>query len=370
MSEPRATTYWDFIRVDDLIALQGGLADDETKLSNEEVLFITVHQVFELWFKLILRELRSARDLFQRERVAEQELSGVADRLARVTTIFRVATHHFEVVETLGTREYLEFRDKLMPASGFQSAQMRMMEILLGLEESERIPFGAEGSYMAALLEPDGSESPSMARVKAQLADTPTLKEAIDGWLYRTPIDGVGHDAPGADEHLQAFIERFLAAHGAESDASAQRAMSLTRNSADVARLRTMYAKERESLHAFLNPSEEEGGRRRARIRTAMLFIETYRDLPLLAWPREILSAVIALEQAFLVFRQRHARMVERVIGRRTGTGGSSGVQYLDDTALAYRIFRDLWAVRAILLKPSATPPIENPGFYGFRAGN
>lgn len=238
MSEPRATTYWDFIRVDDLIALQGGLADDETKLSNEEVLFITVHQVFELWFKLILRELRSARDLFQRERVAEQELSGVADRLARVTTIFRVATHHFEVVETLGTREYLEFRDKLMPASGFQSAQMRMMEILLGLEESERIPFGAEGSYMAALLEPDGSESPSMARVKAQLADTPTLKEAIDGWLYRTPIDGVGHDAPGADEHLQAFIERFLAAHGAESGAAVQRAVSLAADAGCVALLR------------------------------------------------------------------------------------------------------------------------------------
>ena len=128
-----------------------------------------------------------------------------------------------------------------------------------------------------------------------------------------------------------------------------------------------MYAKERESLRAFLNPTEEEGGRRRARIRTAMLFIETYRDLPLLAWPREILSAVIALEQAFLVYRQRHARMVERVIGRRTGTGGSSGVQYLDDTALAYRIFRDLWAVRSMLLRPSAAPPLENAGFYGFR---
>jgi tryptophan 2,3-dioxygenase len=99
-----------------------------------------------------------------------------------------------------------------------------------------------------------------------------------------------------------------------------------------------------------------------------MLFIETYRDLPLLSWPREILAAVIELEQGFVLFRQRHARMVERVIGRRTGTGGSAGVEYLDQTALVYRVFRDLWAVRTMLLPRELAGLPESAAFYGFAA--
>ena len=80
------------------------------------------------------------------------------------------------------------------------------------------------------------------------------------------------------------------------------------------------------------------------RIRAAALFIIQNPDLPLLAWPREVVSGLVELEQGMLIFRQRHARMVERVIGRRTGTGGSAGVDYLDQTALRYRIFDDVWA--------------------------
>ena len=73
-------------------------------------------------------------------------------------------------------------------------------------------------------------------------------------------------------------------------------------------------------------------------------------------------------EDALLVFRQRHARMVERMIGRRVGTGGSAGVDYLDETALRYRIFGDLWAVRTLLLRQSAVPPLAHASFYGFKA--
>jgi tryptophan 2,3-dioxygenase len=77
----------------------------------------------------------------------------------------------------------------------------------------------------------------------------------------------------------------------------------------------------------------------------------------------------VAVEQAFLIFRQRHARMVEREIGRRTGTGGSAGVEYLDDTALRYRVFRDFWAVRTILVRSGAVPPLHEGEFYEFRHG-
>ena len=68
---------------------------------------------------------------------------------------------------------------------------------------------------------------------------------------------------------------------------------------------------------------------------------------------------MLDFEQAFVIWRQRHARMVERIIGRRVGTGGSSGVDYLDETALRYRVFSDLWAARSLLLRKAAVPTLD-----------
>ena len=359
----RPVNYWEYIRVEDLLSLQGGLHDDETDLHNDEVLFITVHQIFELWFKLVLRELRSVRDLFCGPHVAEQELSAATRSVQRIVTILRRAIDHFEVVETLTTRDYLAFRDKLMPASGFQSAQLRQIEILMGLDEESRIPLGLEESYMEALRSHDGSPSPALARVEAQLSDLPTVRDAIEDWLSRTPIDGDADDPTS----YRNFIANYEAAHAAEMESARKLALGRTRGEADRERLDERYESEKASLHAFLSPSEEEGGERRQRIRAAILFITTYRELPLLAWPRQILDGLVELEQAFTTFRQRHARMVERVIGRRTGTGGSAGVDYLDQTALRYRVFRDLWACRTYQIRRDASPDLNRPELYGFR---
>ncbi|MCA9489608.1 MAG: tryptophan 2,3-dioxygenase, partial [Myxococcales bacterium] len=92
---------------------------------------------------------------------------------------------------------------------------------------------------------------------------------------------------------------------------------------------------------------------------------ESYRELPLLSWPRLLLDLVVEVEEGIVLFRHRHARMVERTIGRRVGTGGSGGVDYLDQTG-KYRVFRDLWAIRTVLLPRSRVPELENAGFYGF----
>jgi len=361
--------YWDYIKVEELLALQRGLEPDDSRLATHEITFITVHQVFELWFKLVLGEMRSARDLFTKEPVAEQELSGAVASLQRITTILRTAVAHFDVVETISTRSYLEFRDKLMGASGFQSAQLRQIEILFGLEESARIPLGPEGGYLEALMNPGGADSPASLRVKSALADTPSLRDAIHSWLARTPIDGVAASDPGAAAHLDAFIARFLDVHGALVDATCARASALAETDEDRRRLAQRYAAEKDYARRFLNPPPSEGAPELRHVRAAMVFIETYRELPLLAWPREVLEALVEMEQSFVMFRQRHARMVERVIGRRVGTGGSSGVDYLDETALKYRIFRDLWTVRTLQIPAAAAPPIENAAFYGFRAG-
>lgn len=366
MSSSKQPAYWSYIRVEDLLALQGGLEEDESQLGNDEIVFITVHQVYELWFKLMLREMVALRNLF-RVPVDEQMLTGAVRSARRVSTILRRCADHFEVMETLTTRDYLEFRDKLTGASGFQSAQMRQLEILMGLEQADRIDLEAGESYIEALREADGSDSPALRRVQAQLDDRPSLKEVMDEWLFRTPIDGSSPDDSSDAENVARFVEEYCAAHSDEVENGFRLAVERTTREFDRDAVRARYDREKESLRAFLAPGTDEGGEQRRRIRAAILFIITYRELPLLAWPRELLDTLGEMEQHFTIFRQRHARMVERMIGRRTGTGGSSGVDYLDKTALSYRVFRDLWAVRTFQIRKEAAPPLRNESFYAFR---
>lgn len=368
MTKRKPTAYWDYIKVEQLLALQSGLDPEESSLSNDEVMFITIHQIDELWFKLMLRELIALRDLFAAPKVPEQSLASAVRAMGRVSELLRHVAAHFALMETMTTRDYLDFRDKLSPASGFQSAQMREIEILLGLEDATRIPLGHEQTYMMALRNADGSPSAASKRVEARRKDTPTIASAIREWLYRTPIQGSVPGQPG-DE---ARVRDFIASYGRVHEGATKSSLALARTDAltpeDETRLEKRYAKEAADAQAFLRAEDvaEPERAKTSRVRAALVFIESYRELPLLAWPREVIDGIVTLEQAFVIFRQRHARMVERVIGRRTGTGGSAGVDYLDQTALKYRIFGEVWAVRTLLVKKGALPPVENPAIYGF----
>lgn len=366
MAKP--TAYWEYIKVEEILALQSGLSNDESTLSNDEVMFITIHQIEELWMKLILRELVSARNLFVKVPVPEQSLASAVRGIERMTLLMHHAADHFGLMETMTTRDYLAFRDKLNPASGFQSAQMREIEILVGLDDGDRIPLGHEKSYMQALRNHDGSPSAASRRVEARLADRPTLLEAVNTWLNRTPIQGSTPGRPDDAERVGAFIDAYCESHAKSVRAALAIARTVALTDADATRLEGRYEREIAGARSFLLAEDRPENVRAevSRLRAALVFIESYRELPLLAWPRAVIDALVAFEQAFVMFRQRHARMVERVIGRRTGTGGSAGVDYLDATALKYRIFRDIWAVRTILVQESALPRLESPAFYGF----
>jgi tryptophan 2,3-dioxygenase len=368
---PKPTPYWDYIRVEPLLGLQAGSAASESELTNDEVMFIVVHQIDELWFKLALREMVSVRNLFARATVPEQALASAVRGIRRMETLVHQLAGHFALMETMTTRDYLAFRDKLSGASGFQSAQMREIEILMGLPEAERVPLGHEGSYLTALREHDGSESPALRRVRARLADRPTLRDAILEWIYRTPIQGSTPSSPDDAARVRAFAESYLAAHERAVARGLALAQAQSLSEADLQRLAERGRREVASARAYLLAEEtpEPARERESRIRAALVFIESYRELPLLAWPREILDSLTSFEQAFVIFRQRHARMVERMIGRRTGTGGSAGVDYLDATALKYRIFRELWAVRTLLVRAGDLPALESAELYGFAGG-
>jgi tryptophan 2,3-dioxygenase len=366
------TTYWDYIKVEQLLALQNGIAADESGLTNDEVLFITIHQIDELWFKLALRELVAIRDGLAQPKVPEQALAHIVRAMRRCSLLMHSVAGHFALMETMTTRDYLAFRDKLSPASGFQSAQLREIEILMGLDANARIPLGAEGSYIAALRGPGGTDSPALRRVLARLEDTPTILEALNAWLHRTPINGSMPGDANDAATVQAFIDDYLASHARQVELTMADAMALAVNDADRTRLRTRYENDITGARAFLAAEDQPADVRAhaSRIRAAVVFIESYRELPLLAWPRELVDAIVALEQSFLVFRQRHARMVERVIGRRTGTGGSAGVDYLDQTALRYRVFSDIWAVRTLLMRRDILPALADTHYYDFAGGH
>jgi tryptophan 2,3-dioxygenase len=360
--------YWDYIKVEELLALQGGFDGDESRVSNDETLFIVVHQIYELWFKLVLRELTAARDLFRQNPVPDIQLATASRGFRRIVAIFEQAIAHFRVMETLTTRDYLEFRDRLIPASGFQSAQLREIEILLGLDDGTRIPLGREGSYLEALKGADGRPSPATRRVEARLHGGPSLKQVIYEWLARTPIDGPVSTQESVDRFLRGIVEAHRGEIGVRTKLAEQQALTPD----DVSRLRARYEKEVAFAETFLmaedDPAADAETRAfRRRVRAGIVFLESYRELPRLAWPREVVDGLVELEQSMVIWRQRHARMVERVIGRRTGTGGSAGVDYLDQTALRYRVFGDVWAVRSLLLRKPTLPALDHEGDYRFR---
>jgi tryptophan 2,3-dioxygenase len=316
---------------------------------HDEMLFIVVHQVYELWFKQILHELTAARDLLGQpsapvgESVPEVVIPQITGLLGRVNEILRLAHSQMSVIETMPSVHFLAFRDLLLPASGFQSTQFREFEILAGLKEEDRLA-SVGGAYRSMLSDDD------LRRLDARRAEM-SFREAVNDWLSRTPVEGVfpGFAAAYMDAHGQ-YGRDQAQSHGGSPNLSAG-----ARREVEV-RLSGQHA----DLERYLFGDD-------ALPHAAFLFIASYREQPLLRWPYTLLEAVIELEERWRLFRFRHARMVERMIGFRVGTGGSSGVEYLDQTAMSYRVFGELLEGRSFLLSVERLPELPHPELLAFR---
>ena len=304
--------YSEYLRLEELLKLQTGVEGETRNISNDELHFILVHQNFELWFKLVINELTCTRNIISSDYVEETKLPQAVHHMERVIETFKLMSQQWRVMETLEPQDFLNFRDELGTASGFESFQMREMESLMGSK-------WIDGKLIG---KPETSNS---------------LYGVTCDWLERTPIQGSVYGSTNDEKNVDDFIADYLLAH------------------------KKLYPDTNKDAVNFF---EEESSLRRRR--AGLVFIESYRELPLLAWPRKLISTLIELEQSMILWRTSHARMVERMIGRRIGTGGSSGVDYLDMTT-KYRVFVDLWAVRSILIKKAALPELKNKEFYEFR---
>jgi tryptophan 2,3-dioxygenase len=361
----RPPTYGSYLQLDLLLAAQRPpdfarleAADDPSSgtrdlLHHDELLFIVVHQAFEIWFKLILHELGRARDLLgrvspgrRRETVEERHVPEIVAAVERVNEVFRVATDQFRVIETMPTLAFLAFRDAITPASGFQSVQFRELEIMSGAVEARR---AASSGTFAALLTPV-----EHVRLDRRLAE-PTLKDALLDWLGRTPIEQA---FPRFGDEFVAAFERYC------DDQARLHAANPYASAAEKAAATARLAETKKRVRGYVL----EGDPATVRANQAFLFITTYREEPLLRAPSLLLDRLVEYEQGFRLFRFRHARMVERMIGSRTGTGGSAGVDYLDATA-GYKIFGDLLEARNYLLDRRRLPDLPRPDVFRFNFG-
>ena len=205
-------------------------------------------------------------------------------------------------------------------------------------------------------LHSEGKLSDSVMQEMNRIDELPSLNEVLQRWLSRTPVNGVSGDA----KVMHDFVEGHLKSMEKHGESVIAHMVKIGHGSEETIRPRIESGIE--GARNFLLPDGEVSA-----ARAGLLFIESYRDLPLLSWPRVLIDSFVELEESLLLFRNSHARMVERMIGRRMGTGGSSGVDYLDAT-LKYRIFVDLWTVRTILVKKDMLPDVGEKEFYGFNS--
>ncbi|HEY1456393.1 MAG TPA: tryptophan 2,3-dioxygenase family protein [Candidatus Dormibacteraeota bacterium] len=238
--EGRKLSYGSYLKVPELLRLQDELSDE-----HDELLFIVAHQVYELWFKVILFELEAARD-----RIAADDIFFARHFLHRIHVVEKLLVEQIEVLETMSPQDFLAFRSHLAPASGFQSVQFREIEFLSGLKEPK---------YLARI----EATSEEMARLRQRLEE-PSVDDAFRELIKRR----------GSPSLLEVFRDR--AEHG---------------------------------------------------------------DL------FDLCEALLDHDEAFAHWRARHVLMVERQIGGKSGTGGSSGAEYLRGT-LGKRFYPELWAVR------------------------
>lgn len=260
-------TYNDYLKVPELLALQQPVSEPA---HHDEMLFIVIHQSYELWFKLILHELGSAMGFMQQGAVLRAR-----HFVARVVEILRNLVPQIHILETMTPAEFLQFRHRLMPASGFQSVQFREVEFAAGLKDERYLRFFRN--------RPD-----ELRRLEQRLAD-PDLRTCFYDMLR-----SLGHPIP----------EDAVA----RCDAGDEEARGMV---LDVLR---------------------------------GIWSDPEKDLPLYL----LGESLIELDEYLSLWREHHVQVVERIIGHKRGTGGSSGVGYLRQTTQK-KCFPLLWEVRTLL---------------------
>ena len=357
--KPRGPIYYaDYLQLDRLLGSQQMQSALHGRPAHDEMLFIIVHQAYELWFKQVLWELDAVLAIFRKASVPEEGVGQAVSHCARIVEIQRVLLEQVDVLETMTPLDFLDFRDDLMPASGFQSVQFRQIENKLGMRRADRLQI-LDAPYTSRLRADDA------ARVEASEKE-PSLFDAIEGWLERTPFLHFG-DFDFWREYRLA-VDAMLTADRASIRShptltEAEKTKQLAGVESTAVKFADLFDENADE------PAAPPGRHFSRRALQAALLIHLYRDEPILHLPFRLLELLADIERNFTTWRQRHAQMAMRMIGTRIGTGGTSGAEYLDRAAERHKVFSDLSALASFFIPRSKLPalPPEVRRRMGFR---
>ncbi|NBX17813.1 MAG: tryptophan 2,3-dioxygenase [Proteobacteria bacterium] len=341
-------SYGSYLRVPELLNLQSPKSAEQGREAHDELLFIIVHQAHELWFKQILHEFKSVCAIFGETKVDEKRMGTAVARLTRITEIQKVLTDHLRILETMTPLDFLEFRDLVSPASGFQSVQFRILESVLGVKREHPLLANRNSPFAKTL-------SPQEIADMEHAENSPSLFALVEKWLERTPFIETKDGFSFWQEYQQSLRNhltrdrRFINEHPLLTDDEK------TRQLGEVEKTETYFkALFEESLH---NDLVSQGIRRLSLKAThAALFINLYREEPILHLPFKMLTLLVDIDELLQQWRAQHAIMVHRMIGIRVGTGGSLGYAYLRSTLDKSKVFADLFNLSTFLLPRSSLP--------------
>lgn len=351
--------YHTYLELDKLLDAQHPRSIEVEKVeAHDEMLFIIMHQVYELWFKQIIHELSSIAAMFEGDRMDEREISTAVSRMERIIEIQKLLIEQINVMETMTAMDFLDFRQYLFPASGFQSLQFRIVENMLGLKEEQRLTY----NNMPYDIVFSGTQKERLKNI----IESKSLLTLVIEWLERTPF--LEFDKFNFLDAYKKAVEHML-----QKERDAINASDILSEETKKQRL-IMVGDTGTYFQAVFDENKFEDMRSRGEVKFSYramigaLFIFLYRDEPILQQPYRLLSRLMDIEELLTLWRNRHAQMVLRMIGRKTGTGGSSGHQYLKSTAQQHQIFTDLYQVATLLIPRSDLPalPEELRSHLGF----
>lgn len=320
--------YSDYLQLDKILNAQDPESAKKQIKADDEMLFIIIHQTYELWFKQLIYEVGLIHEIFSKSKLDDSsgDVSRSVHKLNRCVEILKVLVHQIDVMETMTPLDFLDFRDLLRPASGFQSIQFKILEAKLGLKFQQR--YGQE-YYISQLREED------VRKVK-DAEEEVSLRTLVDQWLERMPYTTDKYWEGGE----RAFWDQYLDAYRSGLVKGEEKNLKY--------------------LEQFLFSDEMDGRSFDEKAMQNALFIMVYRDFPRLTQPWQLLQTLLEMDAQMSMWRFRHMSMVRRIIGGRVGTGGSTGAQYLQAATNSHLIFKDLADLTTFLIPRNKLPELPN----------
>ncbi len=330
--EHKPVYYGEYLQLEKIINAQEPVSFGEGKeKAHDEMLFIIIHQAYELWFKQVLFEVQSVIDIMNKPMVNDNspEMSTAVHRLKRVVTILKVLVHQIDILDTMTPMEFLEFRDMLRPASGFQSFQFKILEAKLGLKFEHR---HGQNYYTSQLKQTD-------IDIIREAESTPSLLQLVNSWLERMPFFREDRYWPSQAEHpfWKQYRDIYISSLG-EGEKN------------NIEFFDAVFFGKGEQAIRSLTPEA---------CRSA-LFIMLYQGFPMLEFPFQLLDTLLEVDNQMGNWRAKHINMVRRMIGSRVGTGGSSGAGYLQGAMDKHYVFKEISQLNSFLINRSRLPKLPD----------